>query len=352
MAALTRFRVRFPLRRLAHPASGRRASLLRSMVAVLLIAIVATGCGAAGAAGTLTPGPSPTVSVTSAPSPVPTPTSTPAPTFPMAITDDEGTSVTIPAPPQRIVSLTPAATETLFAIGAGDRVVAKVEDITPYPPEADSLPVVATYQGVDVEKIVSLRADLVIAGGLGFTPPDAVAQLRNLGIPVIVLYATSVDQALAGIREVGVASGAPSAADALATSMRAEIDRLAGLVAGLPRPTTFYEIDATTDIYTVPADSLYAELLRLAGADPITTDSSYQISLEQVIAANPAVILLGDGGYTKPADVEARPGWGGIQAVVDGRIVAVDDTLITRPGPRLPLGLRALIAAVHPEVTP
>jgi iron complex transport system substrate-binding protein len=351
MAAFTRFRARLPLRRPGPRAVGRPATPLRSLLSLLVLAALVAGCGAAGAAATPTPIPSALATATMAPSPA-VPTPTPEPSFPITITDDEGTAVTIAAAPQRIVSLTPAATETLFAIGAGDRVVAKVEDITPYPPEADGLPVVATYQGVDIEKIVSLQADLVIAGGLGFTPPAAVTQLRNLGIPVIVLYATSVDQALAGIRAVGVASGAPSAADALATSMRAEIDRLAGLVAGLPKPRTFYEIDATTDIYTVSADSLYAELLRLAGADPITTDSSYQISLEQVIAANPAVILLGDGGYTKPEDVKARPGWSGIQAVLDGRIVPVDDTLITRPGPRLPLGLRALIAAIHPEVTP
>jgi iron complex transport system substrate-binding protein len=74
------------------------------------------------------------------------------------------------------------------------------------------------------------------------------------------------------------------------------------------------------------------------------------ISLEQVIAANPEVILLGDGGYTKPADVIARPGWSGIKAVVDKKIFPVDDTLVTRPGPRLVDGLKALIAALHPEV--
>lgn len=322
----------------ALPRSRARGALL-----LVLIAFVLSACGAAAS-----PSPLPTVAAT----PTIAPTATPAVAFPISITDDEGTAVRIAAEPTKIVSLTPAATETLFAIGAGDRVVAKVEDISPYPPEADKLPVVATFKGVDVEKIVALKADLVIAGGLGFTPPATIAQLRGLGIPVVVLYANSVAQALAGIRAVGAASGNLVEATALTTSMQAEFDRLAGLTANLPKPKTFYEIDATTDIYTVAADSLYAELLRLAGADPITTDSSYVISLEKVVAANPAVILLGDGGYTKPADVKARPGWSGIKAVVDGKIFPVDDTLITRPGPRLVDGLKALIAALHPEVTP
>jgi len=344
MATFIRFRARRTATQATH-FGGRWRGVPLALALTLVVALAA--CGGTG---------SPAPSTAAAPSPTataaPTAPPTTAPAFPVAISDDEGTVVSIAAEPQRIVSLTPAATEILFAIGAGDRVVAKVEDINPWPPEADGLPVVATYQGVDVEQIVALRADLVIAGGLSFTPPNAVNQLRSLGIPVVVLYAESIDEALAGIRAIGIATGEAAAAADLSTATRTEMDRLAALTAGLDRPTTFYEIDATTDIYTVPADSLYAELLILAGADPITTDASYQISLERLITANPSVILLGDGGYTTAADVAGRPGWSGIQAVIDGNITIVDDALITRPGPRLVDGLRALIRALHPEVLP
>jgi iron complex transport system substrate-binding protein len=315
---------------------------------LFVLALVLSACaGASSPAPVVTPTPTGTALASSVPT-----LATPAPSvaFPLTITDDEGTAVAIPTSPQRIVSLTPAATETLFAIGAGDRVVAKVEDIAAYPPAADALPVVATYQGVDIEKIVALKADLVIAGGLGFTPPDAVTKLRTLGIPVVVLYAESIEGALAGIEKVGLATGEAAAAAELTATMTAEIDRIGALTKGVAKPVTFYEIDATSAIYTVPADSLYAEMLRLAGADPITTDASYQISLEKLVAANPAVILLGDAASTKPADVGARPGWSGIQAVRDGKVFPVDDTLITRPGPRLVDGLRVLIAVLHPEV--
>ncbi|TAL09378.1 MAG: hypothetical protein EPO00_05975 [Chloroflexota bacterium] len=313
-------------------------------LAPIALALVLAACSGAPATPAATSAPVPTATAT----PAPTPTAAPA--FPVTVVDDEGTSVTLASEPLKIVSLTPAATETLFAIGAGPRVVAKVEDITPYPPEADALPVVATFQGVDIEKIVSLQADLVIAGGLGFTPPAAVAQLRNLGVPVVVLYAESIADALAGIDLIGTVTGQSDEASVVSSAMQVEFDRLAALTEGLPKPLTFYEIDATSDIYTVPAGSLYEELLRMAGADPITTDASYQISLEKLITANPAVILLGDGGYTTPADVTARPNWSGIKAVVDGAIYPVNDTLITRPGPRLVDGLRALINALHPEV--
>jgi len=340
-----------PLRLRARRA-GRSRSPFPVFVLVPLVAVFAVlaACGSSAVVPTVPPGAtSSTVPATTATPPGPT--ATPAPTFPVSITDDEGTTFTIAAEPQKIVSLTPAATETLFAIAAGDRVVAKVEDIAPYPPEADGLPVVATFEGVDVEQIVALEADLVIAGGNFFTPPDAVTQLRGLGIPVLVLYAESVDEALAGIQLVGTAAGVPNEAADLVATMQADFDQLTAATAGLPKPTTFYEIDATSKIYTVPAGSLYAEMLELAGADPITTDSSYEISLEELIAADPEVILLGDDAdYTTAADVAARPGWGGITAVENGNVFPIAEyILVTRPGPRLADGLRALIEALHPD---
>jgi iron complex transport system substrate-binding protein len=325
-----------------------RARRAGSLVPFLLVPILAflAACGPSSVVPTAPPGATSSAVPAETASPVP-----PEPTFPLTITDDEGTAVEIAAEPQRIVSLTPAATETLFALGVGDRVVAKVEDIAAYPPEADGLPIVATFEGVNVERVVLLEADLVIAGGLSFTPPNAIDQLRGLDIPVVVLYAESVDQALAGIRLIGDATGASAAAATLVADMRTEIDELAAATAGLDAPRTFYELDATTKIYTVPEGSLYAEMLELAGADPVTTDDSYEISLEELLAADPEIILLGDDAdYTTAADVAARPGWGEITAVKDGSVVAIAEyVLVTRPGPRLADGLRALIEAIHPE---
>jgi len=152
---------------------------------------------------------------------------TPSPTFPLTLVDDEGTEVTIQGPPQRIVSLTPATTETLFAIGAGDRVVGKVQDIANYPPEAANVPEVATYAGVDVEQIISLGADLVVSGGAGLSQGAAVDQLRRAGVPVIVSYPTTIDDSLAGIRLIGIAVGLPDQAAALADTVQAGLDAVA-----------------------------------------------------------------------------------------------------------------------------
>jgi iron complex transport system substrate-binding protein len=284
---------------------------------------------------------------------IPSPTATPAPTFPISLTDDEGTAVAIPTRPSRIVSLTPATTEILFALGARDRIVAKVEDPANYPPEAGSIPNVAKFGSVDVEKIVGLRADLVIAGGNTFTPPEAIAQIRSLGIPTVVVYAPTVTTVFADIELTGAAVGEPAAARDLAASLRAGFDQVGSATRSAVKPRVFYEIDATGAIYGPADDSFLAEMIRLAGGDPITTGSpsKFDIPLERLIRADPQVILLGDAAYGVTADqVAARPGWNVMTAVRSKAIRPVDDIVITRPGPRILVGLRALAQALHPDL--
>jgi iron complex transport system substrate-binding protein len=315
---------------------------------LLLALLLVAACSAPGAS---TP-PSPTTTVAATPTAPPaTPTAPPA--FPVSLTDDEGTTVVIAAEPAKIVSLTPDTTETLFAIGAGGRVVGKVEDLANFPPEAESVPIVARFSGVDIEQIVALEPDLVISAGTGLTQGDAVEQLRRAGITVLVSYPTTIDGGLASIRRIGQAVGLAAEAATLADSIRTRLDQLATAAAGATtKPRVFYEIDVTGGIFTPPAESIYGEMFKLAGAEPISGDASYKISLEELVAADPEVILLGDGAYgVTPDAVKARDGWGGMTAVKDGRIVAVDDVVITRPGPRLAEGLLALIKAIHPELT-
>jgi iron complex transport system substrate-binding protein len=324
-----------------------RASSRLLLTPIALAAILFGACSAPAASPSPTPVPSavPTASPAPTASPTPTPSPTPVAAFPVTLTDDMAGSVTLAAEPKKIVSLTPAATEILFAVGAGSRTVAKAEDIDPFPPAADALPIVSTFKGVDVEKIVALGADLVVADALN--PPDAITKIRGLGIPVIVLAATSIDGALHDIELVGDAVGAHDPAHDLTASMRARFDQLKAAAAGLEKVRVFYEIGGGDTIYTVPDPSIYAEMLRLAGSDPITTDSSYVIPLEKIVAADPQVILIADG--TPISDVKKRAGWDKMTAVKDGAIVVIDDTLVTRPGPRLVDGLAALIAAIHPD---
>jgi iron complex transport system substrate-binding protein len=274
------------------------------------------------------------------------------------LTDDEGTSVEIDAEPETIVSLTPAATETLFAIGAGDRVVATDEG-SDYPDEAVALPDVATFSGVDVEKIVALEPDLVVAGGVGFTAADAITRLRDLDVPVVVVYASTVDGVLKDIELLGTATGTSDAATALTESMQADMDAVSDAVGGeTPKPRVFYDVgyDATTGAIYAPADdSFLAEMVSLAGGDVITTGdpNSYELPLETLIEKDPQLIVLGTNPFYAPTpeSVAARQGWDALTAVRNGDIRPVRDIEITRPGPRLPTGLRALAGAIWPDVT-
>jgi iron complex transport system substrate-binding protein len=323
---------------------------------IALAAILFSACSGAAASASAVPSAAPSAAVATAapPSQSPTPAPTPVPAFPVSLTDDEGTAVAIPAEPRKIVSLTPAATETLFAIGAGDRVVAKVEDIANYPPEASALPVVATFNGVDTEKIVGLGPDLVIAGGNFGTSPEAVTKLRSLGIPVLVVYAADVDGAFKDIELIGSAAGELEAARDLTASIRAGFDQVSAATAGLTAPRVFYETgtDGAT-VFGIADDSVYEEMIELAGGDPVTTGSAekWDMATERLVEADPQIILLGDGAYGVTADaVKARPGWSVLTAVKDGAIKTVDDIVVTRPGPRLAEGLRILAGAVHPDI--
>jgi cobalamin transport system substrate-binding protein len=329
----------------------RRRRAVGALGASLTLLVALAACN--GSAGSSGPAGSPSLAATVAPTSSPSPA--PTASFPMTVTDDEGTDVTIVSEPRRIVSLTPATTEILFKIGVGDRIVAKVEDLALYPPEAGSIPDVATFGSVDLEKIVALEPDLVIAGGNFFTPPESIEKLRSLGLPTLVVYAPTVDKVFEDIALTGRAAGRAGAAADLVASMRAEFDQVAAATRSVDKPRVFYEIDATGAIYG-PADrSFLAEMISLAGGEPITTGSpdKFDIPLERLIEADPEVILLGDAAYGVTADqVAARPGWKVTTAVRNGAIKPIDDIVVTRPGPRITDGLRALLAALHPDLVP
>jgi iron complex transport system substrate-binding protein len=298
------------------------------------------------------PSAAPAASISPAPSTEATFAATAAPTFPVTLTDDENNRVTIPAPPRAIVSLTPAATEILYAIGLGDRLVGKVEDLSLYPPAAAGVPDVAKFGSVDIERIVALKADLVIAGGNQFNPPAEVARLRGLGVPVVVVYGPNLKAALADIELIGQAVGRQGSAGDLVAALRARFDQVQAATGGLTRPRVYYELDAYSGFFGPAPDYFGTEMIQLAGGNPLTsgTPGAFQIPEERIIAFDPEIILLGDAAYgVTPEQVAGRPGWAGLTAVRAGAVRPVDDVIITRPGPRLGDGLVALARAIHPD---
>jgi iron complex transport system substrate-binding protein len=333
--------------RIASP-SRRTASLFPALL-VLVAACSSGGAGSAPVALATAPA-SPSGSILAGMAPSPTPS--PAPAFPTTLTDDEGTAVTLATEPRTIVSLAPATTETLFALGVGDRIEGKSQDVFLYPPAAGDIPDVATFNSVDVEKIVAMSPDVVFAGGNSFTAPEAITRLRSLGIAVIVLYAPTIEAVYRDMELTGQAAGRSTEAAAMVERMRTEFDNVKAAVAGLPAPRVFYELDATGAIYGPADDSFLAQMIESAGGIPITTGSTekYDIAVERLIQADPEVILLADAPYGVSRDqVAARPGWKVMTAVKTGAIRPIDDQTVSRPGPRLFLGLGLLARTIHPD---
>ena len=320
------------------------------MLAAFVVIVLTAGCNPPTAPTTLPP--DATGSILPALTGTPPASPSAATSYPLTLVDDDGTTIDIPRYPQKLVSLTPATTEILFAIGAGDRLVGKVEDPANFPPQAAELPVVGPFNAIDVEKIVGLGTDLVIAGGSGGTQPEVIEKLRSLKIPVLVVYAPDVEGVLKDIELTGQAVGKAEAARDLSASMRAGFDQVASATASLDKPRVFYETGDTPSIFGVADKSFVASMIELAGARPITTGSStnWQMSIERLVDKDPQIILLGDAAYgVTPEAVKARSGWAGLTAVKRDAIEPVDDIIITRPGPRLLDGLRTLVGAIHPD---
>jgi iron complex transport system substrate-binding protein len=317
-------------------------------IALALPILILSACAPAAApAPTLVPTPMPPVEA-----PTAAPTATPAVTV---LTDGLGRKVEFTSPALSIVSMAPSNTEILYAIGAGAQVVGR-DEFSDYPAEAKSLPSVGGSMGqYSYEQIAALRPDLVLAGGIN--TPEQVKALEDLGLKVFYLgNPATLEEMYANLETVAQLTGheaeATTLIDSLKTRVKAVDDKLAGVT---DKPVVFYEIDASdpNKPYTTGPGTFIDLLITRAGGQnlPGLKDAYPQVSLEQIVLENPAVILLGDALYgTTPEQVAARAGWSGIAAVQNGRVLPFDDNLVSRPGPRLVDGLEALAKAIHPEL--
>ncbi len=325
-------------------ASHRSFRLLLLLVPAHLLAACAVGGAPA----------SPPASASGAPTSVAPSTAA----FPVTLTDDAGRAVTIEADPERIVSLAPSNTEIVCALDACDRLVG-VTDFDDHPPEVEAVEHVVVEAAVDVELVVAAEPDLVLAAGNELTPSSVIEQLDGLGLTVLVLYPASLDEVYAGIELVGAALGRSLEAEDLVGGMKARVEAVVAAVEGAERPLTLYEVyHAEGTTYTAGEGSFLASMLDLAGAEPLTGDAQGVLSAEDLVAADPELILLGTASYdpsmAEPGGaletVRSRAGWSDLRAVADGAVVPYqDDIVTTRPGPRIVEGLEALARAIHPE---
>jgi iron complex transport system substrate-binding protein len=255
--------------------------------------------------------------------------------FPITIHAANG-DVVIKARPTRVVSLSPSATEDLFAVGGGPQVVA-VDDQSDYPKRAPRTKLSGFTP--NVEAIASYNPDLVLVSNDG----GIVSSLQKLGITVLLEPAAdNVAQAYDEIRQIGGATGHAPASAKLVRSMQ---HKLTALIRSVPKKQrhlkVYHELDPT--YYSATSATFIGRIYRLFGFRNIadaadSTHSGYpQLSAEYIVASNPDIVVLADSICCNQSfsSVAARPGWSGVSAVQRHRVVAIDDSVASRWGPRL-----------------
>ncbi|MEH6821179.1 MAG: ABC transporter substrate-binding protein [Dietzia psychralcaliphila] len=245
----------------------------------------------------------------------------------------DGTDVAASGEPRAIISLSPTTTEMLYAVGAGDRVIA-VDERSDFPEDAP----VTDLSGYtpNLEAILGYQPDLVVATD---DTGDIVSGLERSGVEVLLLPAAqTLDDTYTQLEQVGAATGTIGEAAELVSRMRAEIDEIVASVPERETPLTyFHELDDT--FYTVTDDTYIGEVYSLLGMTSIATgDDTYpQLSEELILEADPDLVMLADAqccGIT-PEVVAERPGWGELSAVRQDRVFVVDEDLASRWGPRV-----------------
>jgi iron complex transport system substrate-binding protein len=330
-----------------------RTTTLAGVLVVLSLAVAA--CGGDDDAGDATDVTSPPISEpdVSEPDAAEPATTEPATTEPDVTEPAPGAAAPDDAVPSAIVSLSPSATEMLFAIGAGDQVLA-VDTLSTYPPEtADKQAGLSAFEP-SVEAIADLEPDLVVTDG---TNTDLLEQLDTLGIahwegPA----ATSFDDVHTQIEQLGAVTGHVADAAELVGGMQTDIE---AIKAGLPdfdAPLTYYhELDET--YYSVTSDTFIGAVYDEVGlrniADAAGDGTPYpQLNAEFIIDADPDLIFLACSKYcgTTAESVAERPGWGDLTAVRTGSLIEVDDDVASRWGPRIVDYLEQVAAAVDAAV--
>jgi iron complex transport system substrate-binding protein len=262
--------------------------------------------------------------------------------------DDLGRLVAINGTPQRIISLAPSNTEILFALGLGHKVVG-VTDWCDYPPEALNKTKVGGYANPDIEKIVALNPDLVLAG-YG-NPIEVVYTLAGLGLTVFGIKTTDLDDLLNDIRRVGEITDKELEALALTSAMESRIQAVTNQTAELEqRPRVFY-IVWHDPLWTAGSGTFINELIEKAGGVNIFGNvTGYpMVSIEDVLARDPEIIIASEWSYDWAMNATELASTNASQT---GRIYTLDDDLVQRPGPRLVKGLEWFAHFIHPDIFP
>lgn len=275
--------------------------------------------------------------------------------FPVTVTDAVGNEVVIDEEPGAIVSMIPSNTEIAYELGLGDKIIG-ISDYDNYPEETADVEKIGG-QEFNVEKIIGLQPDLVLAHESGLGVGDAgLQQLRDAGLDVFVVQnAESFDEVYDSITTIGQATGSMEQAENIVSEMEAQVASIEELAATVEEPkTVFLEVGSQPDIYTTGSGTFMDEMLTLINAENVAGDLEGWIIMdpEAIVAANPDVIITTEGAYVEDAvgQIKSRGGFAEVTAVKEEAVYSLDSDMLTRSGPRLTAGLMEMAQAVYPDV--
>jgi len=270
------------------------------------------------------------------------------------LTDQMDREVRVPDEPERVVSLSPTKTEIAYALGLGDRLVG-VTDYCNYPPEVEDIQKVGGFSDPNVEQIVALEPDLVLAASIH---QEEVEKLEEMGVPVLVLYARNLEDIYQGMELVGTATGNEAEAREQVDSMQERIEavksRLEMLDIGEP-VRVYYEV-YNDPLMSAGGRTIINEVISLAGGKNIFVDVEEEypvVSAESILDSEPQVILFPKYHGTAELIIEEmreRPGWDELPAVQDERVFGVHDDVFSRPGPRVVEAVEEAAKILYPAL--
>ena len=260
----------------------------------------------------------------------------------ISVLDDTGVRVSLKAPAQRIVSLAPHATENLFAAGAGERLVGAV-DYSDFPEAALRIPRVGGYSRIDMEAIVALRPDLVVAWQSG-NAAGSVEKLKSLGLTVYTTQPDRLGDIPTSIERLGQLAGTEKTATQAADAFRKRLASLQQRHAALPAVPVFYQV-WHRPLLTMGGEQIISDVVRLCGGQNIFAKlpgKAPAVSIEAVLAANPEVIVASGMGRNAPVGLDDWRQWKQVKAVAQGNLFFIPSDLMQRPTPRLLDGAETL----------